>query len=36
MNKVAKYAMVCLAGYLIGLCEGQLKNNVKIVKVYHR
>jgi hypothetical protein len=35
MNKVAKYAMVCLTGYLIGLCEGKLKNSTKIVKVYH-
>ena len=35
MNKVAKYALVCLTGYLIGLCEGQFKNNAKIVKVYH-
>lgn len=34
MNKVAKYALVCLTGYLIGLCEGKLKNT-KIVKVYH-
>ena len=35
MNKVAKYALVCLTGYLIGLCEGKLANNAKIVKVYH-
>ena len=35
MNKVAKYALVCLTGYLIGLCEGKLANNTKIVKVYH-
>ena len=35
MNKVAKYALVCLTGYLIGLCEGKLMNNAKIVKVYH-
>lgn len=35
MNKVAKYAMVCLTGYLIGLCEGKLKSSTKIVKVYH-
>ena len=35
MNKVAKYALVCLTGYLIGLCEGTFKNGTKIVKVYH-
>ena len=35
MNKVAKYALVCLTGYLIGLCEGKLMSNTKIVKVYH-
>ena len=35
MNKVAKYTLVCLTGYLIGLYEGKLKNNTKIVKVYH-
>lgn len=34
MNKVAKYALVGLTCYLIGLCEGQLKNNAKVVKVY--
>ena len=34
MNKVAKYALVCLAGHLVGLYEGKLNNN-KIVKVYH-
>ena len=35
MNKVAKYTLVCLTGYFIGLCEGKLKNNINIVKVYH-
>ena len=35
MNKVAKYALVCLTGYLIGLYEGKRMNITKIVKVYH-
>ena len=35
MNKVAKYALVGLTCYLIGLCEGKLKSHTEIIKVYH-